>query len=154
MGIRAEESRTRANKAVWAIRKSVDAPTKQRHVYDWLPIHGLTVDDVWVTIRANGNVFHEAYQHGNTRLSCALCVLASQNDLLNGAMHNPDIYLELCRIELESGFSFQPNRWLCSLRPELLSPEEQSRFTELQNSTNSPKKSAKITSKPIQLKLF
>jgi hypothetical protein len=74
--------------------------------------------------------------------------------LLNGALHNPDIYLELCRIELESGFSFQPNHWLCSLRPEMLSPEEQTRFAELQNRPKIKKKSAKTTSKPIQLKLF
>lgn len=153
MGLRAEESRSRAHKAMWTVRKSVDAPTKQRQVYDWLPIHALTVDEVWTTIRANGNVFHEAYP-GNTRLSCALCVLASHDDLLNGAMHNPDIYLELCRIELESGFSFQPHRWLCSLRPELLSPAEQARFAELQSRPKAPKQTSKKLSKPIQLKLL
>jgi 3'-phosphoadenosine 5'-phosphosulfate sulfotransferase (PAPS reductase)/FAD synthetase len=154
MGLRADESRTRANKAVWSIRTSVDAPTKQRHVYDWLPIHALTLLDVWTTIRANGNVFHEAYSHGNQRLSCALCVLGSLNDLLIGALHNPEIYLELCRIELESGFSFQPNRWLCSLRPELLSESQRQRFTELQNRPKLAKPLTPLSSLPIQLKLF
>ena len=154
MGLRADESRTRASKAVWGVRKSVDAPTKQRNVYDWLPIHALTLDEVWTTIRANGNVFHEAYSHGNTRLSCALCVLGSLNDLLNGALHNPKIYLELCRIELESGFSFQPNRWLCSLRPELLSESERQRFIELKNQPKLSNPPAPSSSQPIQLKLF
>jgi DNA sulfur modification protein DndC len=73
--------------------------------WDWLPIHALTVEDIWATIQANGNQFHEAYSLGNQRLSCALCVLGSLNDLLNGALHNPEIYLELCRIELESGIT-------------------------------------------------
>jgi 3'-phosphoadenosine 5'-phosphosulfate sulfotransferase (PAPS reductase)/FAD synthetase len=154
MGMRAEESRSRAQKAVWTLRESVCAPTKGREVWDWLPIHALTVADVWATIQANGNQFHEAYSHGNQRLSCALCVLGSLNDLLNGALHNPEIYLELCRIELESGYSFQPNRWLCSLRPELLSEQERQHFSELQNHPKQIKHLPQKPSKPIQLKLF
>jgi 3'-phosphoadenosine 5'-phosphosulfate sulfotransferase (PAPS reductase)/FAD synthetase len=154
MGLRAEESRSRAQKETWTSRDSVCAPTKGRWVWDWLPIHALTVADVWATIQANGNTFHEAYSHGNQRLSCALCVLGSLNDLLNGALHNPEIYLELCRIELESGYSFQTNRWLCSLRPELLSEKERQRFAELQNRPKQVKSLPQEASKPIQLKLF
>ena len=46
-------------------------------------------------IRQHGDVYHEAYDLGNHRLSCALCVLASLNDLINGAVHNPDTYREI-----------------------------------------------------------
>jgi len=41
---------------------------------------------VWDCIRRHGNIHHEAYSLGNHRLFCALCVLASLNDLINGAM--------------------------------------------------------------------
>ena len=40
---------------------------------------------------------------GSQHLSCALCILASVNDLSNGAVHNPDIYREYCRIEAVTG---------------------------------------------------
>lgn len=59
-------------------------------------------------------------QLGNHRLSCALCVLASLNDLINGAVHNPDTYREYCRIEAVTGYSFRKDFWLSDLRPELL----------------------------------
>jgi len=156
MGIRGAESASRRAKVIWSERKSACAPTKGRYVWDWLPIHHFTLDDVWQTIRENGNVFHEAYSHGNSRLSCAMCVLANQNDLMNGAIHNPDTYLELCRIELESGFSFQPNKWLCSLRPELLSDTERQRFAELQAHSQPQKlpKPIKTDAKSKQLHLF
>ena len=157
MGLRADESASRRAKAVWSERKAACAPTKGRYVWNWLPIHHFTLDDVWQTIRENGNIFHPAYslKNPNSRLSCALCVLANQNDLMNGAIHNPDTYRELCRIELESGFSFQPKKWLCSLRPELLSDAERQRFAQLQAKPRQPEtKSTELKSSPQQLPLF
>lgn len=157
MGLRAGESASRRKKAIWSARKSACAPTKGRFVWNWLPIHHFTLDDVWKTIRENGNIFHPAYslENPNSRLSCAMCVLANQNDLMNGAIHNPETYLELCRIELESGFSFQPKKWLCSLRPDLLSDAERQRFAELQATPRQPKAtSTQPKSTPQQLPLF
>jgi hypothetical protein len=43
-------------------------------------------------------------------------VLASVNDLINGAVHNPDTYREYCRIEAVTGYSFRKDFWLCSHR--------------------------------------
>jgi hypothetical protein len=120
MGLRAEESPARAKRATFRLRKDSSAPTKGRFVYDWLPIHDWTTEDVWNCIRQHGNIYHEAYQHGNQRLSCALCVLGSVNDLINGAVHNPDIYREYCRIEAVTGYSFRKDFWLSDLKPELL----------------------------------
>jgi hypothetical protein len=50
-------------------------------------------------------------------------VLGSLNDLLNGAIHNPDTYRELCRIEAVTCYSFRQNLWLSDLKPQLLSNE-------------------------------
>jgi 3'-phosphoadenosine 5'-phosphosulfate sulfotransferase (PAPS reductase)/FAD synthetase len=120
MGLRAQESHTRAKRQSFTLRTNSSAPTKGRFVYDWLPIHDWTETDVWGCIRQHGNIHHEAYSLGNHRLSCALCVLASLNDLINGAVHNPDTYREYCRIEAVTGYSFRKDFWLSDLKPELL----------------------------------
>lgn len=59
---------------------------------------------------------HWAYVSGNNRLSCALCVLASKNDVKNGAIHNPLLWLELVTIQLVSGWKFTKNLDLLSLK--------------------------------------
>lgn len=120
MGLRAQESYSRARRPIFSLRTDTSAPTKGRFVYDWLPIHGWTETDVWDCIRQHGNIHHEAYSLGNHRLSCALCVLASLNDLINGAIHNPATYREYCRIEAVTGYSFRKDFWLSDLKPELL----------------------------------
>lgn len=123
MGLRSLESHARARRPTFRARKDCTAPTKGRFVYDWLPIHHWTEADVWACIRDHGDICHPAYrlpEGGNQRLSCALCVLASVNDLLNGAQHHPDSYREYCRIEAVSGFSFRRDLWLSDLRPDLL----------------------------------
>jgi 3'-phosphoadenosine 5'-phosphosulfate sulfotransferase (PAPS reductase)/FAD synthetase len=120
MGLRAQESQTRARRSTFALRTDTSAPTKGRFVYDWLPIHDWTETDVWDCIQQNGDVYHEAYRYGNHRLSCALCVLASLNDLINGAVHNPATYREYCQIEAVTGYSFRKDFWLSDLKPDLL----------------------------------
>jgi DNA sulfur modification protein DndC len=120
MGLRAQESQTRARRPTFSLRTDSSAPTKGRFVYDWLPIHDWMETDVWDCIQRHGDVYHEAYDLGNHRLSCALCVLASLNDLINGAVHNPDTYREYCRIEAVTGYSFRKDFWLSDLKPELL----------------------------------
>ena len=125
MGLRAQESHTRARRQTFTIRTDASAPTKGRFVYDWLPIHDWTEADVWDCIRQHGDIAHPAYrlERPNHRLSCALCVLASLNDLINGAVHNPDTYREYCRIEAVTGYSFRKDFWLSDVKPELL-PQE------------------------------
>lgn len=120
MGLRAQESHTRAQRQPFSLRKDSSAPTKARFCYDWLPIHDWKETDVWDCIRKHGNISHEAYTYGNSRLSCALCVLASLNDLINGAVHNPETYREYCRIEAITGYSFRKDFWLSDLKPEIL----------------------------------
>jgi 3'-phosphoadenosine 5'-phosphosulfate sulfotransferase (PAPS reductase)/FAD synthetase len=123
MGLRAEESPARSKKAVVSIREDCTAPTRRRLTLNWLPIHEWKVSDVWHCIEAHGDICHPAYRLENERLSCACCVLGSVNDLLNGAIHNPETYCELCRIEAVTGYSFRKGFWLSDLQPDLLPPE-------------------------------
>lgn len=82
--------------------------------------HEWTETDVWTCIRQHGNIHHEAYGLGNHRLSCALCVLANLNDLINGAVHNPDTYREYYRIEAVTVYSFRKDFSLSDVKPDLL----------------------------------
>ncbi len=136
LGLRGEESPRRARKPVVEERKRASAPTKGRQIWNWLPIQHHLLDDVWNTLLPDGGVkllewhqrhyqetgrvdpawnYHPAYVFGNERLSCALCVLASRNDLINGAQHNPELFNELVSIEIESGFDFQQGKPLSEL---------------------------------------
>lgn len=152
MGLRAEESPARAKRPVFEIRENATAVTKNRIVYDWNPIHNFILADVWDILGYNLDELHTlqaaykvareakdqatmgamvadfkahpAYLMGNERLSCAMCILASMNDLLNGAANHPDLYRELVDIEIETGFSFRQNLWLGDLLPELLAPQQ------------------------------
>jgi len=151
MGMRAEESKNRARLPILSERKGCHV--KKRQVLNWLPIHDWTLSQVWWELgyrtdmlrlyqaaiqqkREGGMdkqqlvenllgsfVAHPAYALGNERLSCALCVLAGENDLLNGAEFAPDLYRQYTRWEMESGWSFQDGKWLSDLRPDLLEPE-------------------------------
>ncbi len=158
MGLRAEESAARAKRPPVSIREDATALTKGRTVYDILPIHNWTRAEVWSAIGyrldqlerfqggvqrmiADGNKeradsiirnrfkAHPAYAYGNERLSCALCVLGSVNDLLNGIEHDHELFLDYCQIEVDSGFSLRRNFWLGALRPDLLTPELRTWYT-------------------------
>lgn len=58
---------------------------------------------------------HPAYVFGNERLSCALCVLGSKNDLVNGANHNPDTYGLYLELEVIGGSTFKHKESLFDL---------------------------------------
>lgn len=132
-GIRAQESPARAKRPAWEYRQQIC--TRQRTAYTWRPILHWSEDDVWGEMGASradllerqtlyrtgdptafdGWRGHPAYVMGNQRLSCAICVLASRSDIVNGAQHNPDLYREIVQMEKESGFGFRQDLWLSDL---------------------------------------
>jgi 3'-phosphoadenosine 5'-phosphosulfate sulfotransferase (PAPS reductase)/FAD synthetase len=94
----------------------------------WHPIASWTEEDVYACHAASGLELHEAYtQWGATRMGCSFCVLASQHNLETSAAspHNREAYRLITDLEIESGFSFQPNRWLGDVAPDLLKPAAQ-----------------------------
>ena len=107
-----------------------------RYALTWNPIHSWSLDQVWEwcgTSRSEwqrrrqlpdaealaGWPAHPCYVlgRGNERMSCSLCVLGSENDLINGIQYNPNTYDLLLEMETESGWTFQPGRSLKSLQP-------------------------------------
>ncbi len=58
---------------------------------------------------------HPAYVYGNDRLSCALCILANDNDLRNGARHQPELAAHYIRLEEIGGSTFKNGRSLAEI---------------------------------------
>lgn len=105
MGLRAEESPNRARQS--ALKFNDRNSKAGREWYDWLPIHEFTTEEVFATIREAGQEPHWAYTRaGASRLSCALCIMASRQDLEVGARHNPEIFRRLNALEREIDQTF------------------------------------------------
>jgi hypothetical protein len=100
--------------------------TKGRTSVTWNAIIEWTVDEVFTEIAAAGLALHEAYTvYGASRVSCAYCIMSSLDDLRAAAScaDNHDVYREMVRLEAESTFAFQGQRWLADVAPDLLFPE-------------------------------
>jgi DNA sulfur modification protein DndC len=113
MGLRAEESTNRdcgLDKAAFkstgarvTLKKNERNSKAGREWYDWLPIHGFTISDVWLTIKKAGQSPHWAYASGMSRLSCCFCIMSSKADLQIAARLNPELYARYVAKEREIG---------------------------------------------------
>jgi DNA sulfur modification protein DndC len=101
MGMRAQESPARSKLQVW--KKSAGNSIAGRTWYDWLPIHDLTVEQVFQVIAGAGQTAHWAYAAGASRLSCMFCIMASKADLTVAARLNPEAYAQRVRLERRVG---------------------------------------------------
>ena len=108
MGMRAEESLARAKKAPW--RRNDRMSVAGREVFDWLPIFGLSTEDVFRIIRDADQAPHWAYSAGMSRLSCSFCILASRADLRRAAELRPELYRRYAEIERRIGHTLSPSR--------------------------------------------
>lgn len=101
-GLRAEESPGRAKKPTLSINKALSKAG--REVWDSLPIHELTTDQIFEIIRTAGQKPHSAYQRNN-RLSCVFCIMGCANDLAHGAEQRPDLLQKYLGIEDRTGWT-------------------------------------------------
>ena len=97
MGLRAEESASRRKKLSFYLNKRLT--NLSRTVYDWLPIHNWTEDEVWASIKDSGIRYHKAYDTGMPRLSCVLCIFAPKSALILAGKHNPELLAEYVALE-------------------------------------------------------
>lgn len=108
MGLRAEESPSRAKAT--AFKFNTKNSKAGREWYDWLPIHGLSTDQVFAMIRDAGQEPHPVYAKGMTRLSCCFCIMASKADLTTAARLNPTLYREYVALERRIGHTLSMDR--------------------------------------------
>lgn len=123
------------------LRRQGRKPNDLRLAFDWLPVLDWSLAEVFeecgtsvadrdrrralyrdgrVEEALGGWPCHVAYVYGNDRVSCVFCILASQNDLRVGAIHNPELYRHYVRLERRTGFTFQHKKALADVAPELL----------------------------------
>ena len=124
VGIRREESRARAKAPVSKPDTRFAAPGNRAgtNMLTWHPIVDWSESEVFAYHEAHGIPLHEAYARSADRLSCSYCVLASLHNLAVSSQCNGNhpAYREIVGIELDSAFSFQPNRWLADVSPQIL----------------------------------
>lgn len=103
MGLRAQESSSRAKKQPFAYNKMQSCNNRViRHVYDWLPIFYFTTEEVFQTIANIGQKPFWAYER-NERLSCVFCIMGCINDLRHGAEQRPELYNRYLKLEKQIG---------------------------------------------------
>ena len=133
VGLRRQESPTRAHAPIYAPQAKLTNATYGTRGYTWHPLLAWTLEDVLAYHRLHNIPLHEAYtRYGTTRVSCAFCILSSWHDLVQSAIcpDNHDIYRELIELEIVSTFSFQEGRWLGEIAPHLLSSDTLLRLKE------------------------
>lgn len=110
MGIRAEESPSRALKAPFEYNSDKSAPTKGRFIFDWNPIFTWSTRDVFKFIEVSNELPHYAYLQGMSRLSCRFCVLANKQDLKLSAKLNPELLMEYVELEKRMGHTIKMHK--------------------------------------------
>ncbi|ELH0788540.1 phosphoadenosine phosphosulfate reductase family protein [Salmonella enterica] len=108
LGLRAQESPGRAKRRPF--RKNETDSNSVLTWYEWLPVHELKTDEVFSVIREAGQKPHYAYELGNERLSCVFCIMASRNDLKNGATCHPELLEQYAELETRTGYTMHMNR--------------------------------------------
>ncbi len=113
-GFRAVESTARAKKREFSFNRRFSSSS--RMVFDWLPIHDMSLDEVWTDIRASGVPYHPAYDLGMPRLSCCFCIFAPKAALMIAGRANPALLDDYCDTEHAIGHTFQPDRPISAIR--------------------------------------
>ena len=123
VGIRREESPKRRLAPVSKREAACYTRKGGGCITTWHPGVNVSEGEVYAYIAANGLPLHEGYRvHGITRMGCAFCVLASQQDITAAARApgNRGVLFHLVDQEASSTFSFQPQRWLGDVARDLL----------------------------------
>jgi len=123
VGIRREESTGRSKTEVAKLDTRFAKPDNRHgtRMMLWHPGVEMLEDEVFDINRQDGVPLSPSYGMGATRHSCAMCIMASINDLQVGAQAHPWLYRHYVEMEASTTFSFQAGRWLADVRPELLS---------------------------------
>ena len=112
-GMRAEESSARAKRPEWSVNNAMSKAGRQ--VFEWLPIHDWSTDQVFDYIYSCGQAPFWAYgERGelNTRLSCVFCIMGSVNDHRHGAKQRPELFAQLVQMETDMGHTMFPGKTL------------------------------------------
>jgi len=114
LGLRAEESAGRAGKPEFVIDRS--ASNSRRTVIRWHPVIAYSRCDVWQVIEDQQIEYHWAYDLGADRLSCRLCVLATEADLVLAAQLSPQLTDDYVKAEELTDHTFKHGLSIADIR--------------------------------------
>jgi len=110
-GERSEESSRRSKnlaKATFRVYSAANAPTKNRFVDWYRPIHHLTVNEVWKLMEYAGIEPHPCYTEYNvSRCSCKFCIFLSPNEMKANAEKFPEQFKDLVEMEKRLGHTMK-----------------------------------------------
>lgn len=138
LGIRRDESRSkmsgRGTAPVFKLHHITNGkkPAMPEGSVDWNAIVEVKTDKIFQILRSSSQPIPSAYQFGSSRFSCCFCIMATAGDLLAATRdpRNHDLYREQCGLEISSTFSFQANKWLSDIAPELLTETQRARLAQ------------------------
>lgn len=107
LGIRGQESPGRSKRSPFS---KMGISNSVLTWYEWLPIHHYRTEEVFTSIAEAGKTPHYAYALGNERLSCVFCIMASKNDLRNGAKHHPELLKQYDELEKKTNYTMHMSR--------------------------------------------
>jgi len=102
MGIRAAESPNR--KRMPAAKPNKTMTNSKRKVFDWLPIHDWTDEQVYSYLEEKGLPLHPAYEY-LSRFSCRVCIFMTAKDLARAQRHDPEAIRIIADLEKEIDFT-------------------------------------------------
>lgn len=103
IGIRAEESPSRAKKNPFALNSKLSTKRDGVQVWEWFPIFNYTVSDVWFEIKKAGQQPHAIYSQGFSRLSCVFCVFGRVEEHRKAKELRPELFAKVAKLERELG---------------------------------------------------
>lgn len=107
VGLRAEESPARAKRPKLARDKRLT--NSKRTVWNWLPIHDWTEQQVRAYLAERSIPLHPVYRYLN-RFSCQVCIYMTRRDLAAVKANNPAAFQRIADLESEIGFTMQPGQ--------------------------------------------
>jgi DNA sulfur modification protein DndC len=123
IGIRSEESNPRSRLSPLILNETLS--TRQRTVYNWLPIFDRTLAYVlawhWVNaIRLDPVYVPEYHKDGTTggylrRFSCRVCIFSTDADLAAIHQHDPDAFNAVASLERKLKFTTRPGASLVEI---------------------------------------
>ena len=122
VGLRRQESIKRRFTPISKAEGKAFTRANGARILTWHPGVEIREDEVYTYIARQGLPLAEAYPLGASRFGCAFCVLASINDISVAARApgNRGVLFHLVHMEARSTFSFQSDRWLGDVAPDLL----------------------------------
>ena len=128
MGMRAQESPARAKLQPFVF--DAGASNGKRHIDRWLPIHALTLNDVWADIRGSGVPYHQAYDLGMPRLSCVFCIFSPPAALMIAGRQNPELLARYAAAEEQMGHTFRKDFPIAEVQRAIAAGEDWGKATD------------------------